>query len=90
VKSRTTSDFRQLFALLPKEVQAQATKAYRQFIDDPSYPSLKFKSIHPELPIYSVRINRNYRAVGQLDKNTVIWFWIGSHSEYDLLLSQLR
>jgi hypothetical protein len=81
VKSRTTSGFRQLFALLPREVQAQARKAYRQFIDNPSYPSLKFKNVHPALPIYSVRISRNYRAVGQVDKDTVIWFWIGSHAE---------
>ena len=88
MKSRTTSEFRKLFANLPKQVQDQTRIAYRQFKEDPGYPSLRFKKVHPELPIYSARISRNYRAVGQLDKDTVIWFWIGSHAEYDRLLEQ--
>ena len=73
MKSRTTSEFRKLFANLPKQVQDQTRIAYRQFKEDPGYPSLRFKKVHPELPIYSARISRNYRAVGQLDKDTVIW-----------------
>jgi mRNA-degrading endonuclease RelE of RelBE toxin-antitoxin system len=89
VKSRTTAEFRKSFANLPKQVQDQTREAYRQFKENPSYPSLRFKKVHPELPIYSARISNNYRAVGQLDGDTVIWFWVGSHAEYDRLLSQL-
>jgi hypothetical protein len=89
VKSRTTAQFRKLFADLPELVQEQTRKAYRQFKQDPSYPSLRCKKVHPKLPIYSARINRDYRAVGQLEDDTVIWFWVGSHAEYDLLLEQL-
>jgi hypothetical protein len=89
VKSRTTFAFREGFTALTKQVQEQTRKAYRQFQQDPGHPSLRFKKVHPELPIYSVRINRDCRAVGQLDGDTVVWFWIGSHSEYDRLLSQL-
>lgn len=80
MKSRTTTEFRKLFAGLPKQVQKQARAAYRQFKEDSSYPSLRFKKVHPELPIYSTRISKSYRAVGQVDGDTVIWFWIGSHS----------
>lgn len=89
MKSRTTFAFRKAFADLPKQVQEQTRDAYRQFKREPGHPSLRFKKVHPELPIYSVRINRDYRAVGQLEGDTVIWFWLGSHSEYDHLLSQL-
>lgn len=89
MKSRTTIEFRKLFADLPETVQEQTRVAYRQFKEDPSYPSLRFKKVHPELPIYSVRISKNYRAVGQLDRDTIIWFWVGSHAEYDRLLEQL-
>ncbi|MEG3925194.1 ParE family toxin-like protein [Microcoleus sp. D3_18a_C4] len=89
MKSRTTAEFRKSFAALPKQVQEQTREAYRQFQENPSYPSLRFKKVHPELPIYSARISNNYRAVGQLDGDTVIWFWVGSHAEYDRLLSQL-
>ncbi len=89
MKSRTTAEFRKSFATLPKQVQEQTRDAYRQFKENPSYPSRRFKKVHPELPIYSARISNNYRAVGQLDGDTVIWFWVGSHAEYDRLLSQL-
>lgn len=89
MKSRTTAQFRKLFADLPKQVQQQTRAAYHQFQKDPSYPSLRFKKVHPELPIYSARISKNYRAVGQVEGDTVIWFWIGSHAEYDRLLGQI-
>ncbi|WP_442932815.1 type II toxin-antitoxin system RelE family toxin [Microcoleus sp. herbarium13] len=89
MKSSTTIEFRKLFADLPEQVRDQTRAAYRQFKEDPSHPSLRFKKVHPELPIYSARISRNYRAVGQLDGDTVIWFWVGSHAEYHKLLGQL-
>ncbi len=88
MKSQTTRSFRQTFAELPKQVQDQTREAYRQFKRDPNYPSLHFKKVHPELSIYSARINKNYRAVGQLDGDIVIWFWVGSHTDYERLLSQ--
>lgn len=86
MKSRTTIEFRKLFADLPEQVKEQTRGAYRQFKENPSHPSLRFKKVHPELPIYSARIGKNYRAVGQLEGDTVIWFWVGSHAEYDKLL----
>lgn len=89
MKSRTTTQFRKAFAYLPKQVQKQTREAYRQFKQDTGHPSLRFKKVHPELPIYSARISKSYRAVGQLEGDTVIWFWVGSHGEYDILLSQL-
>ncbi|MGG6264790.1 hypothetical protein [Leptolyngbya sp. AN10] len=89
MKSRTTAQFRELFADLPEPIQKQTRKAYQRFKQDPSYPSLRFKKVHPTLSIYSARINKDYRAVGQLEGDTVIWFWVGSHTEYDLLLDQL-
>ena len=89
MKSSTTNEFRRLFADLPEQVQQQTRGAYRQFKENPSHPSLRFKKVHPDLPIYSARITKNYRAVGQLDGDTVIWFWVGSHAEYDKFLGQL-
>jgi mRNA-degrading endonuclease RelE of RelBE toxin-antitoxin system len=88
VKSRTTAQFRKLFNDLPESIQDQARKAYQQFQQDASHPSLHFKKVQPSLPIYSVRISKGYRAVGQLEADTVIWFWIGTHTEYEQLLSK--
>ncbi|MBD6615953.1 hypothetical protein FNW02_08955 [Komarekiella sp. 'clone 1'] len=89
MKSRTTAQFRKAFADLPEQVQKQTREAYRQFKQDPRHPSLRFKKVHPELPIYSARISKSYRVVGQLEGDTVIWFWVGSHTKYDMLLSKL-
>jgi hypothetical protein len=89
VNSRINAQFRTSFGYLPEQVKEQTRQAYRLFKQDPSHPSLRFKKVNPELPIYSARINKSYRAVGKLEGDTIIWFWVGSHTEYDRLLSQL-
>ena len=89
MKSRTTAKFRKAFGKLPDSVQKQARQAYRQFQQDPAHPSLQFKQVHLKLPIYSARVSKSYRAVGQRDGDTIVWFWVGSHAEYDKLLSQI-
>jgi hypothetical protein len=88
VNSRTTESFRKALAGLPATVQEQARAAYRQFVRDPFHPGLRFKSVHPSEPIYSARIGRGYRALGIMDGGTVVWYWIGSHAEYDRLIAR--
>jgi hypothetical protein len=34
----------------------------------------------------SVRIGLGYRALGVLKANRMVWFWIGSHAEYDRMM----
>jgi hypothetical protein len=36
-----------------------------------------------------VRVSRGWRALGLLESDTMYWFWIGSHAEYDRLLEHL-
>ncbi len=86
--SRTTKEFWNLFDVLPKGIQNQAVKAYEVWNNNPNHPGLHFKSIHSTEPLYSVRISRGYRALGLKEDNTIIWFWIGSHSEYEKLISR--
>ncbi|MEM9155496.1 MAG: hypothetical protein AAGB13_10725 [Cyanobacteria bacterium P01_F01_bin.33] len=87
--SRTTTKFRKALARLPESVRVQARRSYRLFQVNPAHPSLRFKQVHAKLPIYSVRIGKSYRAVGRVDGDTVVWFWVGTHAEYDKLLSHL-
>ena len=89
MNSRTTRRFRALFASLPTPVKRQARQAYRRFLRDPSHTGLQFKLVISDPPTYSARVGIGYRAVGALDGGTVVWFWIGSHAEYDRLLSRL-
>jgi hypothetical protein len=72
VISRTTEKFRALFALLPATIKVQAKEAYRQFKSDPYHPGLQFKRVHSSKPVYSVRINLDYRAVGIIQDSEII------------------
>jgi len=89
VRSRTTDKFRALRDSLPKPIQDKARAAYELWSDNPDHPSLRFKKVHVKLPIYSVRIDIDWRAVGILEGNTVVWFWIGSHADYEQFLRKL-
>jgi hypothetical protein len=89
MKSRTTPEFRALLAALPPHVRKQARVAYRLFASDPKHPSLRFKQVYHDPPTYSARVGLAYRAVGILVSDTVVWYWIGSHADYDQLLKQL-
>ena len=89
MRSTTTSRFRAAFSDLPAEVQAHARRAYELFKQDPNHPSLRFRQVHPTRPIFSARVGLAYRALAVRSDDMVIWFWIGSHAEYDRLLTQL-
>jgi len=89
MNSRTTRRFRELLAALPAHVRQQARDAYQLFRQNPSHPGLRFKKVHSDPPMYSARVGIGYRAVGALEGDTAIWFWIGSHANYDKLLEQL-
>ncbi|HYE63279.1 MAG TPA: hypothetical protein VD997_14890 [Phycisphaerales bacterium] len=89
MESRTTAAFRKRYGQLPREVRAKAKAAYRQFISNPQHPGLFFKKLPPHEDIWSVRIDRDYRAIGRWRSDTVVWFFIGSHAEYDQLIDQL-
>jgi hypothetical protein len=60
------------------------------FAKNPQHPSLQFKQVHPSRPIFSARVALGYRALGVRDGDDLIWFWVGSHADYDQLLAQLR
>lgn len=89
MKSHTTERFRKMLQQLPEQIRRQAREAYKLFKQNPYHPSLRFKQIHPTKPVYSVRINIDYRAVGTRDGDEIVWFWIGSHTEYEKLISRL-
>ena len=72
MKSRRTRRFHECFAQLPSDIQSQARQAYQLFQDNPGHPGLRFKRVHQTEPIYSVRVNQGYRAVGVL-KDDVEW-----------------
>lgn len=87
--SHTASRFWKSYEKLTKKEKQQADKAFRLFQRNPSHPSLQFKKVHNTKPIYSARVNINCRAVGIKDGEEIVWFWIGSHDEYERLIERL-
>jgi hypothetical protein len=86
MKSQKNKRFRKLYDKLPKEVQDQAKAAFALFKDDPFHNSLHFKEVDNEESIWAVRIGLHYRALGIREDNTIYWYWIGTHAEYDKLV----
>lgn len=90
MRSELTDSFIKCFAKLPERVQQTARKNYRLWKQNPAHPGLEFKKLKTKEAVYSVRAGIGWRAVGVLkDSDTIVWFWIGSHSEYDKLLKKL-
>ena len=75
-------------AALPKHVRQQASETYRLFQHTPSHPCLRFKQVWHDPRIDSARIGISYRAVGVIDGETIVWYWVGSHADYDMPLTQ--
>jgi len=90
VNSRTTERFRRAFDQLPEHIQQRARLAYRLFRENPHHPSLRFKRVHPTRPIFSLRVGLAYRALGVREGGDMVWFWVGSHADYDQLVSRLQ
>ncbi len=89
LKSVTSNKFRKALSGLPKNVQERARQSYQIWKLNHHHPGLHFKQIHKDQPIYSVRVGLSYRAIGIIENETMIWFWIGSHEEYNNLIYQL-
>ncbi|NES80714.1 MAG: hypothetical protein F6K10_04560 [Moorea sp. SIO2B7] len=84
MKSFTTPDFWQAYAVLPYAVKEQARRAYRLWQENQSHPSLHFKKVGKNL--WSARITLGYRALALKKGNDYYWIWIGTHDEYEDLL----
>ena len=82
MKSQALPSFWDAYQRLPVAAKKQARKAYGFWEESPFHPSLHFKCINAQENIWSVRLNRGYRALGILDKDVVTWFWIGDHDAY--------
>lgn len=87
-----TPQFKKLFDELPAKVQKSAIARYRNyFAVDPFHDLLERHDLHdvsgaPSDSI-AVTVAYGYRAVGFLDQadgaNRYVWYWCGSHADYD-------
>lgn len=71
------------YRALPQPVRALADKNFALLKADPDHPSLHFKRVGQ---FFSVRVGLRYRALALPVDEGMLWFWIGTHADYDLLL----
>lgn len=81
----TNARFWRCYGGLPKEVRDLADRNYAFLKSDQSHNSLQFKRIGP---LWSVRVGLHYRALATEAADDLVWFWIGSHAEYDKLVGR--
>jgi len=89
LKSHLTQDFIACFGKLPDRIKRLARRNYRLWEADPHHPGLQFKRVGSKHLAYSVRVGIGWRALGVRQEDAMVWFWIGSHAEYDRLLDKL-
>jgi hypothetical protein len=68
---------------LPAQVRELADRNYALLKENPRHPSLHFKKVGR---FWSVRVGLRYRALAVEVEDGLVWFWIGSHADYDALI----
>ena len=90
--NKSTRSFREQYRRLPEHIQALTRAACERFDQDPSHRSLRLHQLADSsrssaLPgSFSVSISMQYRAIYVVVDGQNVWYWIGSHAEYDRFL----
>lgn len=83
MKHSASPAFWAAYSALPEEIQGLADRCYALLKANPRHPSLRLK---PVGRFWSVRVGLYYRALGVSATDSILWFWIGTHAEYDKLI----
>jgi hypothetical protein len=75
--------FWEAYARLPANIRALADKNYILLKDNPRHASLQLKKVGR---FWSVRVGSRYRALAVEVDDGLLWFWIGSHADYDAMI----
>ncbi|MGH2583961.1 MAG: type II toxin-antitoxin system RelE family toxin [Dehalococcoidia bacterium] len=86
MKHLTLPRFWSHYRRLPKEIREAADKSFELLKADPYHPSLHFKKVGRGKHLWSARIGTHYRALGLEMPEGIVWYWIGTHAEYDRLV----
>ncbi len=85
MKHYTNPRFWRCYQGLPQEVRELADRNYALLKSSPTHRSLHFKKIGP---LWSVRVGLHFRALATEAGDDLVWFWIGSHADYDVLVGR--
>jgi hypothetical protein len=78
-----------MFRALPVPYQQAAVAAFQMFLRNPHHPALRPHSLNPTKKgqhwpgSISVSITMGYRAIYVVRNGVNVWYWIGTHADYD-------
>lgn len=78
-----SSKFWTAYDALPPPIRELADKNFALLKADPRHPSLSLKKVGR---FWSARVGRRHRTLAVEVDDGLLWFWIGSHSDYDRLI----
>jgi hypothetical protein len=87
VRSMRSARYTKLFDRLPKAVQERAQEYYKKWWKDPA--SIEFRPLNANAKIWRASLPEGYRAMGEERGDTIVWFWIGSHSDYNNMIKKV-
>ena len=80
----TAASFWDCYDKLPVEIQKLVDKNFQLLKKNAAHPSLHFKKV---VKFWSARVGSDYRALATKIDDGFLWVWIGTHTEYDKLIS---
>ena len=83
MKHFASPTFWEAYEKLPARVRGLADKNYALLKENPRHPSLQLKKVGR---FWSVRVGSRYRPLAVEDNQNLVWFWIGSHADYDTIV----
>lgn len=79
----TSPSFWAAYERLPEHIRQLADKNFALLKQDQNHPSLQLKKVRH---LWSVRVGLRYRSLAAESGDDLVWFWIGSHADYDKLI----
>jgi hypothetical protein len=83
VRHFASSKFWSAYGALPRQIRRLADENYELLKHNPRHPSLQLKKVGR---YWSVRVDAHYRALAVEVDDGLLWFWIGSHADYDKMI----
>jgi hypothetical protein len=86
MRHHTLPRFWRHYGQLPPSIQELADKSFELLKTDPCHPSLHLKKVGRTKQLWSARVGMHHRPLGLEKPEGIVWFWIGTHAEYDRMV----
>lgn len=88
MRHRAATEFWHQYNALPQAIRERADKQFALMNLNAQHPSPQLKKIGDRFgnEIWSARVTLSYRALAIKRPDGFLWFWIGNHQDYELLI----